>query len=116
MQARYDEGVPRRTPEMAEKPSVTFLPELDDAKGQQKNSKDDDMNMLEETKPPLPEGMPSKFEYEVLPARVEVGSSSLTSFGNFSGRIPGSSSWAGWAKKYNKTFLTTKKLGRRSRA
>ena len=74
MQARYDEGVPLRTPEMAEKPSVTFLPELDDAKGQQKSSKDDEMNMLEETKPPLPEGIPSKFEYEVLPARVDVGS------------------------------------------
>ena len=74
MQARYDEGVPRRTPEKAEKSSVTFLPELDDAKEKQKSSKDNEMSVLDETKPPLPEGIPSKFEYEVLPARVDVGS------------------------------------------
>ena len=49
------------------------MPELGDAKEKRRSNQVDEQHKLDETKPPLPEGIPQKFEYDVLPARVDLG-------------------------------------------
>ena len=55
-------------------PSVTRLPDLDEVTMQRKSSSNTKMVGPEWSTPPPPEGIPKMFEYEILPARVGVGS------------------------------------------